>query len=286
MKVLVLGGTLFFGIPMVEELLKRGHDVTIASRGKAINPFGDCVNKIIIDRFNEESIVNGLGGKEYDVVIDKIAYSSNDVRRLLNNIKCGKYIFMSSMQVYKPLHWDMKESEVNLLDSDLIWRERSDCSYGEAKRDAEVVLANKILIDNWQSVRYPFVVGLDDYTKRLYFYVEHVLNEKSMYIDNIDNKMSFIKSDEAGGFMAHLVERDYIGAINGANSGEISIKDIISYVEKKSGKKALLSDDGDIAPYNSTPEYSLNIDLSKKLGFSFSPINSWIYKLLDDLMEI
>ena len=32
MKILVLGGTRFFGIPMVEELIQQGHEVTIATR--------------------------------------------------------------------------------------------------------------------------------------------------------------------------------------------------------------------------------------------------------------
>ena len=33
MNVLVVGGTRFFGIPMVEKLIADGHDVTIATRG-------------------------------------------------------------------------------------------------------------------------------------------------------------------------------------------------------------------------------------------------------------
>lgn len=35
MKILVIGGTRFFGIPMVHELLQKGHQVTIATRGKS-----------------------------------------------------------------------------------------------------------------------------------------------------------------------------------------------------------------------------------------------------------
>ncbi len=34
MNVLVVGGTGFFGIPMVEKLIADGHDVTIATRRK------------------------------------------------------------------------------------------------------------------------------------------------------------------------------------------------------------------------------------------------------------
>lgn len=34
MKILVIGGTKFFGIPMVNALLESGHEVTIATRGR------------------------------------------------------------------------------------------------------------------------------------------------------------------------------------------------------------------------------------------------------------
>ena len=44
MNILVIGGTRFFGIHMVNELLTAGHDVTIATRGKASDSFGDKVD--------------------------------------------------------------------------------------------------------------------------------------------------------------------------------------------------------------------------------------------------
>ena len=50
MNILVSGGTRFFGIHMVNELLTAGHDVTIATRGKASDSFGDKVDN---GRFHE-----------------------------------------------------------------------------------------------------------------------------------------------------------------------------------------------------------------------------------------
>ena len=44
MNILVIGGTRFFGIHMVNELLTAGHDVTIATRGNASDSFGDKVD--------------------------------------------------------------------------------------------------------------------------------------------------------------------------------------------------------------------------------------------------
>lgn len=53
MNILVIGGTRFFGIHMVNELLTAGYDVTIATRGKASDSFGDISelkDKGIIER--------------------------------------------------------------------------------------------------------------------------------------------------------------------------------------------------------------------------------------------
>ena len=45
-KVLVLGGTRFFGKHLVEVLLQAGHDVTIATRGVTEDSFGSAVKRI------------------------------------------------------------------------------------------------------------------------------------------------------------------------------------------------------------------------------------------------
>lgn len=57
---------------MVNERLEKGHDVTIATRGKVADEYGDRVERIIIERTNEESLKNTLRGKYYDVVIDEV----------------------------------------------------------------------------------------------------------------------------------------------------------------------------------------------------------------------
>lgn len=96
MNILVIGGTRFFGIHMVNELLTAGYDVTIATRGKASDSFGDKVKRIFLERTKEESVREALSGTHYDVVIDKIAYCSNDIKYVMDVIDCDKYIYMSS----------------------------------------------------------------------------------------------------------------------------------------------------------------------------------------------
>ena len=285
MKILVIGGTRFFGVHTVNALLAQGHDVTIATRGNASDPYGDAVERIILERTSETSMKNTLGGRHYDVVIDKIAYCSNDIRYGMDALDCDQYIYMSSTAVYDPLHIDTVESDFDGVSGELVWCDRGDFSYAEVKRQAERALWQKYAGRNWIAVRYPFVVGKDDYTKRLLFYVEHTIRSIPMHIDNPDRQMGFICSEEAGKFMAHLVDQDIRGAVNGSAAGTISIREILAYVEKKTGAKAVIDTAGENAPYNGTPEYSINTEKAKALGFRFSALGDWIYELIDHYIQ-
>lgn len=281
MKILVLGGTRYFGISMVWELIKQGHDVTIATRQLAKDNYGDAVKRIQIERTDPKSIEQALKGKYFDVVYDKIAYCSNDIKYVLDTIECDKYIHMSSTSVYEPKKINTKEEEFDAFNKELVWCDRFDFPYEEIKRQAERALWQKYSARKWIAVRYPFTIGEDDYTQRLLFYVEHTINSKPMNIDNIDCQMGFIRSDEAGKFLAYLVDKDIKGAINGGANGTISLREIIDYVEKKTGAKAIISEEGEDAPYNGEPEYSINTDKAETLGFKFSELKDWIFDLLD-----
>ena len=285
MKVLVLGGTRFFGIHMVNELLKNGHDVTIATRGRAEDLFGDSVKRIVVERTDPESMKSALKGKHFDVVIDKLAYASNDVKYAMESLDCDRYIQMSTTAVYDPKTLNTVEDDFDGKNRQFTWCNRGDFPYDEIKRQAEYALWQEYSDKNWIAVRYPVVLGKDDYTNRLKFYVDHVISGTPMYIDNIDYQMSYIRSDEAGKFLAYLVDKDVEGAINGSSSGTISLREIINYVEEKTGAKAVLDSDGDNAPYNGDPEFSINTDKAKSLGFEFTDIHEWIYELIDYYIE-
>ncbi|WP_026663463.1 NAD-dependent epimerase/dehydratase family protein [Butyrivibrio proteoclasticus] len=104
MKILVVGGTRFFGIPMVNALLHNGHEITIATRGNSKPNFYGSVEYVVVDRMSSASVKEALGGRHFDLIIDKIAYSSNDVKALLENVSCDRYIQMSTCSVY-PKEW-------------------------------------------------------------------------------------------------------------------------------------------------------------------------------------
>jgi nucleoside-diphosphate-sugar epimerase len=74
MKILVLGGTAFFGRLLVRLLLGNGHDVTIATRGQTPDDFGDAVTQIKVDRTNQDAMMEAFGKCYYDLVYNQICF--------------------------------------------------------------------------------------------------------------------------------------------------------------------------------------------------------------------
>lgn len=281
MKVLVLGGTRFFGVHLVKELLLKGHDVTIATRGLAPDPFGDQVSRIKVDRTDEEGMKRAFCGKEYDIVYDDIAYCSNDIKYALDNITCKRYIFVSTISVYDDFHMEITEEEFNPLEGDTVWCSREDFTYNIIKQHAERALFQNYSGRPSVAVRFPLVIGKDDYTKRLFFYVDHIKRGIPMAIDNPKEPLGFIHSEEAGRFLAFIGEQDYTGILNAAGRGAVPVEEIIAYTEKKTGKSAILSPDGEEAPYNGAEGFSVNASRAENLGFAFSEIRDCIWEVLD-----
>ncbi len=281
MNILIVGGTRFFGIPMVNFILNNGHNVTIATRGNHGNPFNERVHHIIMNKIDSNSVKNALGSQEYDVIIDKIAYSSNDVRSLLENVRCSRYIQMSSRAVYSGDRSLISENEFDAKNYKLTWMNRSE-DYAEGKRQAERAALEFMDISKCTFVRYPVVMGKNDYTGRLRFYAEHIRNKIPMYIDGLNIGTSYINELEAGEFISYLVEHPTSGPVNGCSKGVISQKEIIEYMESKSGEKAILSENGDFAPYNGIKsETSFDCTKAERLGYNFSNISSWIFELIN-----
>lgn len=286
MNVLVLGGTRFFGVHMVKSLLAQGHEVTIATRGKATDPFGDEVRRVIIERSDAISLKNAFGGKHYEAIIDNLAYSSNDVRFLLDNVGCDRYIMTSSASVYEAWHLNIKEQEFDPNKHILSWSNREEYSYNEGKRQAETALFQHYPELSKVALRIPYVIGLDDYTKRLYFYLEQVIKGEAIYIDNLDEQIGFISSDEAGQFLVWIAEQTFTGPINGNSGGTISLGEVLSYVESTTGIAAKLDKKGLNGSYNGAPSFSLDTTRATSLGYNFTDLKPWIFQLLDSMIHL
>ena len=59
----------------------------------------------------------------------------------------------------------------------------------------------------------------------------------------------------------------------------------IFFAAYSTGTKAVITTDGDNAPYNSEPEYSINTEKAENLGYKFSNLKDWIFDLLDNYIR-
>ena len=99
MKLLVLGGTVFLGRHIVEEALRRGHDVTMFNRGRH-NP--DLFPSVRRCRGDRDGGLNALSGERWDAVIDASGHLPRLVRESAEflSVAVQHYTFISTLAVY------------------------------------------------------------------------------------------------------------------------------------------------------------------------------------------
>lgn len=282
-KVLVVGGTRFMGIKLVHELLKLGNDVTIATRGKKKDEFGNRVKRIVMDISNPKSVAGALQGQYYEVVFDNIAYCSEYVRNILSVVKCGRYIQLSSVETYVPTQIDLREQDFAPHLIEQKWCNTS-AGYQEGKKQAEAAVYQVFPDVSSVTVRIPYVTPTD----RILYYCKHIINQIPMSINDISRGFTFVRDSEVGRFLPWIAAQDYAGPINLASTGFVTISMILEYVEKKVGKKAIIdARNGVKSPFHEFDEktFSLNMDKAKQIGYEPSNINSWFWDLMDEYIQ-
>ncbi len=283
-SALILGGTQFVGKRLVQLLVGEGVDVTIATRGLTADPFGEQVSRLIIDREDPETLTQAFKNKSWDVVFDQTCYASQEALDTLAALegKISKYIFTSSQAVYD-FGTNHPEENFNPLEFVPVLKTRREyigyVGYQEAKRAAEAILFQKATIPV-VAVRFPIILGQDDYTNRLAFHVEHVKDGKSMFIENGDLRYSFIDSGEAASFLVSIAKSPYHGAINPGSEGDISLNELIELIENLTDSKVNLRTDGDPSPYNLPGSWAVDTGLAQSMGFCFKPLNELLINLI------
>lgn len=102
MKTLILGGTRFNGLALLEELVRRGHDVAVLNRGTTPVELPADVERLRGDRNDPDSMQKALAGRSFDAVFDVSGYTPDQVRGALSALgdRSGHYIYTSSTAAY------------------------------------------------------------------------------------------------------------------------------------------------------------------------------------------
>ena len=288
-KVLVLGGTRFFGRKLVERLVEEQHDVTIVTRGLSENPFGETVKHIQVDRRDEAAFRQAMAGKQFDVVYDNICYSPNEAKQFCDifNGSIKKLVFTSTLSTYEADGKPLVEADFDPYHYEIVMGDATDFTYGEGKRQAEAVFY-KFAEFPVVAVRFPIVMGEDDYTRRLHFHVERIIKDEPIGFVNMDAEMGFIQATEAARFLYWVGMNEVEGPINAAANGTISLKELIALIEDKTEKRAkiaLLGPDEIRSPYAVPISWYMETNKAQQLGFTFSELQQWLPELVEAIAK-
>lgn len=99
MKILVIGGSYFFGRVFVMQAAKS-HDITVVNRGTY--PVAALGAKEIRGDRRDETVWKSIR-EDFDVIVDFCAYEKGDIAAVLENLpgRISQYIFISTVDVYR-----------------------------------------------------------------------------------------------------------------------------------------------------------------------------------------
>jgi len=173
MRTLVMGGTRFLGVELVNELLRAGHDVVAFHRGNRQPEWIAPVEQIIGDR-NVQQDRALLAELDIDVAVDLSAYTADQTRSMLETLpKVPHYVHVSTLNVYRPspiLPWpeDLPYGPHPLWGSYAV--EKIGCEL--ALRELRPAPLSTV------SIRFPLVLGPGNFIAREEFVLNRLLDNE------------------------------------------------------------------------------------------------------------
>jgi nucleoside-diphosphate-sugar epimerase len=211
MRILILGGTIFLGRHVVDEALRRGHELTLFTRGRhGTGP--QAVEHVA----GERADVTPLRGRSWDAAIDTSGYQPEHVRAS-SALDLGHYVFVSSCNAYP----DWPEKPVN--EDSPTWQDGE--GYGPDK-----VRCERSVLPNGAVVRAGLIVGPHDNIFRLPWWVRRIRAGGTVPAPGRpDLGVQIIDARDLAAFLLDLAERRISGAFNGtAPIGRTTMGELLS----------------------------------------------------------
>jgi nucleoside-diphosphate-sugar epimerase len=283
MKVLILGGTRFVGKRLVHLLAGQGHSITVGSRGRTNVSFPKSVRRITLDRGDKDSLATALAQSEWDIVFDQICFSADDAAIAVEILtgKTQRYVLCSSAAVYKTRD-NAAEEIFDPLRHPIPPADGARVSYAEGKRLAEAVSFQRAQFPV-VAVRFPIILGPDDYSQRLRVQVQRIENSDPVNIVNPDSEISLISSGEAAAFLAWLSTNAHTGPFNACSDGPISLMSIVRFIEGATGHNAIVKPQPESDPFSifaAAVSLTINSRRAQQCGFSFLETRTWLLDLV------
>lgn len=286
MKVLIIGGNRFVGLRLSLLLDKvKDCDLSILNRtGQAAHVKNAAIYKGTRDNLNGTHL-----DKDWDVIVDFACYNYVQARSSIDYFgKVGRYIHISTGSVYDEGQ-RLREEEFfdpfNWKQHEIPTAEEKENPYQFGKRQCEAAFMQEA---KWPTllVRFPFILGLDDYTGRLNFHIERIEKGQSLYMPNPDAHIAMVDSTDAANFLQWSLTQSHVGPMNVASPQDIQLKKLVAQIERRVGRKAQMASQSSIdnhSPYGVSADSSLNVKRMQSAGFNTRALDAWLPDLIDGL---
>jgi 2'-hydroxyisoflavone reductase len=214
LRILVLGGTGFIGPHIVTQLVARGHQVSIFTRGRRDAALPGGIERLVGDRMINDTIPQGnlraLEGRTWDVVFDDSATDPRWVRQSTTLLKgSGLYLFVSSTGVFLPYRTSRNDES-----APVITEPANSTEYGIRKAQSEVVV-REAFGDRGIVVRPGYIVGPGDTTDRFSYWPQRFARGGEILVPGLPSHPSqFVDVRDLVAFMIKLVEEKRGGTWN------------------------------------------------------------------------
>jgi len=222
LKILILGGTSFLGPHQIAYALKRGHSVSIFTRGKTKSTVHkelfDKVEHLIGDRNDN---LTALEKGEWDVVIDNSGRNvkwTTDTAELLKD-RAKIYLYTSSTGVYYPYLGENITEETKTLtkEPDILENEdeKLEYWYGVMKTNSENAAIKAFGADRTIITRPTYMFGPGDKTNRfIHWPIRLAKGGEVLVPGKADDLVQYADVRDVAEFMIRLAENKTIGKFN------------------------------------------------------------------------
>jgi 2'-hydroxyisoflavone reductase len=311
MKILVIGGTRFLGRYIVEEALKRNHDITLFNRGRENPNLFPEIEMVKGDRADDIEL---LGEQEWDCVIDTCGFVpwivEPSIQYLKNHTK--RYVFISSQSVYSDFSKaPIDENSTVLKISPEKVEECRQAGYGPYGEHygAMKFLCEQLIEQEMPQkalyVRAGLICGPNDYSDRLPYWVHRISQGGEVLTPgNPVQPIQLIDVRDLAFWILHMVEQQMVGIFN-VTGPQTTMRQVLNVCRQISNSNAvfhwleeefLLGEQ--VQPWTDMPLwlpektglmegekppigfFRLNINRALKTGLSFRPLSKTVEDIL------
>ena len=228
LNILILGGTSFLGIHQVAYALKRGHTISIFTRGKTEPSIHkhlfEKVERLIGDRKDD---LTALKNRKWDVVIDNSGHDAKWTQKSASLLKknCGLYLYTSSTGVYYPyLKSDIKEDAELLLkipEGITDEYEKMEYGYGVMKANSELAAIRQFGKNRTIIIRPTYMFGPADKTNRFIHWPIRLNKGGEVLVPGkVGDMVQYIDVRDVAAWMIRLIEYKKVGIYNAVGPKE------------------------------------------------------------------